>query len=84
MTRLWPEGDPIRVLSGHLDAPQQLLWQGQPHPVAEITRQWRVQSDWWHEPLWRHYFKLTTTTGLLLIIYHDLLADQWYVQRLYD
>lgn len=84
MTRLWPEGEAIQVIGDQPEGPRQLVWQGQTHPVAEITRHWRVQSDWWHEPLWRDYFKLTTTTGLLLIIYHDLLADQWYVQRLYD
>jgi hypothetical protein len=36
------------------------------------------------EPTHRDYFKLTTTTGLLVIIYHDLIHDAWFLQRLYD
>ncbi len=84
MTRLWPDGDLIDVIGQRLDGPEQLLWRGQAHPVAEVTRHWRVRGDWWNEPMWRDYFKLTTTTGLLLVVYHDLLADQWYLQRLYD
>ena len=84
MTRLWPEGDVIEVLSDEGAAPHSLIWQGQTHTINHITRRWRIRSDWWDEPLWREYFKLTTDTGLLLIIFHDLLTQQWYLQRLYD
>jgi len=34
--------------------------------------------------VWREYFKLTTQTGLLVVIYLDLLNGKWYLQRLYD
>ncbi|MDX1415518.1 MAG: hypothetical protein R3293_15090 [Candidatus Promineifilaceae bacterium] len=84
MTRLWSDGDPVQVWGKDNEAPEKLKWCGQLHPVAEVTRRWRVRTDWWHTPIWRDYFKLTTETGLLLIIYHDLLGGQWYVQRLYD
>ncbi|UCC50897.1 MAG: hypothetical protein JSV68_17555 [Anaerolineaceae bacterium] len=84
MTRLWPKGDLIKVLGEKEGAPDRLIWQGQMHPIAHVTRRWRVQIEWWREPLWRDYFKLTTETGLLLIIYHDLHEGNWYVQRLYD
>lgn len=84
MTRLWSKGDAIQVWGQSEAAPERLKWREQTHPVAEVTRRWRVRMDWWHEPVWREYFKLTTETGLLLIIYHDLLNGEWYVQRLYD
>lgn len=84
MTRLWPEGDVIEVMSDEESFPRRLVWQSQTHTINHITRHWRVKSDWWDEPLWRDYFKLTTDSGLLLIIFHDLLNEQWYLQRLYD
>jgi hypothetical protein len=84
MTRLWPAGQPIRVQTGDRDCPEQLTWQGQAHPVEGIANRWLVDEDWWKQRIWREYFKLFTTTGLLLVIYHDLVADRWYVQRLYD
>ncbi len=40
--------------------------------------------DWWRVRIWREYFKLTTGTGLLVVIYRDLLSGAWYLQRLYD
>lgn len=64
--------------------PGQFTWQGQAHPIANVAKRWRVHVDWWREPTHRDYFKLTTTTGLLVIIYHDLIHDAWFLQRLYD
>jgi hypothetical protein len=64
--------------------PTSFTWQGQTHTVAHITREWRVDIDWWRERTWRAFYKLNTDTGLLVIIFQDLLTNQWYFLRLYD
>jgi hypothetical protein len=99
VTRLWPEGQPIAVKllatteiatlnkkpgPGIKHVPNQILWHRQTYKVAEITRYWRIDIDWWRERIWRAYFKLRTDTGLLVVIYQDLLDGEWYLQRLYD
>lgn len=84
MTRLWPDGVLVRVAESSDGVPVRFIWAGQSHKVTEITRRWRVKSDWWRDAVWRDYFKLITDTGLLLIIYHDLQNDEWFLQRLYD
>jgi hypothetical protein len=88
MTRLWPVGLAISVTGagdgGGRTRPVTFTWQNQTHQVDEITRQWRVDIDWWRGRVWRDYFKLSTDTGLLVIIYQDLLSGEWYLQRLYD
>ena len=85
MTRLWSKGAPIVVFQNGSDLPDRITWQGQTHPVAEIAKQWRVNADWWRgAPVTRDYYKVTTTSGLLIIIYRDLHTGAWYLQRLYD
>ena len=84
MTHLWPKGERIIVQSDAMATPQFFTWQGQSHRVQGIARRWRVDQGWWQRRVWREYFKLTTQTGLLVIIYRDLLTGQWYLQRLYD
>lgn len=84
MTRLWPKGQPIAVVSDVDGTPRSFEWQGHTHPVTGISKQWRVDNGWWRLRVWREYFKLETETGLLVIIYRDLLTDKWYLQRLYD
>jgi hypothetical protein len=84
MTRLWPDGEPISVLSDAMKTPHAFTWQGRTHRVQEIAKRWRVDVDWWRGRVWREYFKLTTHTGLLVIVYRDVLTGHWYLQRLYD
>ena len=85
MTRLWPKGVPIVVFQNGSEVPDRITWQGQTHGVAEVAKRWRVDVDWWRgASTARDYFKLTTTTGLLIIIYQDLHTGAWYLQRLYD
>ena len=84
MSRFWPEGVPIGVTCDDLATPIAFTWQSHRHVVEEILERWRVDAGWWRRRVWREYFQLTTTSGLLLLIYHDVRADEWRVQRLYD
>ena len=84
MTHLWTSGDPITVTSEELGVPTAFTWHGQVHPVERIANRWRVDEVWWTARVWRDYFKLTTTTGWLVIVYCDLEMGGWYLQRLYN
>lgn len=84
MTYLWPRGQVVSVQQDSLATPQNFSWQGKTHRVQAVAKRWRVDHGWWRGRIWREYFKLTTDSGLLVIIYRDLLTGQWYLQRLYD
>jgi hypothetical protein len=84
MTHLWSKGEPITVTSDALQTPCVFTWQGRTHNVQAVAKRWRVDVDWWRGRIWREYFKLTTDTGLLVVIYRDILTGSWYLQRLYD
>lgn len=84
MTRLWPAGVAIAVACDHRGQPVRLSWRGRAHVVTHVASIWRVDLDWWRERVWRAYYRLSTDTGLLLLIYHDLTGDAWYLERLYD
>jgi hypothetical protein len=66
------------------DDPFRFTWQERIHQVLEITSRWRVDIDWWQGRIWRAYFKVSTDSGLLAIIYQDLITGNWYLQRYYD
>jgi hypothetical protein len=99
VTRLWSGGQPIIVTTlatkeemnpfskegpALEDVPYHFTWGEITHRVSEITRYWRIDIDWWRERIWRAYFKLRTDTGLLVVIYQDLIGGEWFLQRLYD
>lgn len=84
MTRLWSEGAAIAVVCDEQERPARLTWRGRAHAVTHVARAWRVDLDWWRERVWRRYYKVSTDSGLLLVIFQDLTSGDWFLQRLYD
>ena len=92
MTRLWTEGVMIEVRTDGGGQPLAFQWARYLHQVTQVANRWRVHTLWWREEIWREYFKVLTDSdfgelsraGLLCTLYHDLLADRWYLERVYD
>ena len=84
MTRLWMEGDRLSVLADSSGAPRRIKWRQQNHTVQRVSRRWRVDLDWWRRRIWRDYFEVITGSGMLIVLYHDLVSGQWYLEKLYD
>ena len=91
MTRLWPEGEAVEVWGG-ADVPDGFRWQGTAHEVAAVCNRWRIHTLWWQPgrksgtdgAVWREYVKVTTGSGLLCLLYRDLLGGGWFLARVYD
>jgi hypothetical protein len=84
VSRFWPDGLPIVVMCDELATPLAFAWEGHRHVVEQIVERWRVDEGWWRRRVWREYFQLVTRSGLLVLIYHDVRASEWRLQRLYD
>ena len=48
-----------------------------------MLNRWRVDVDWWRGPISRTYYTVITPT-MLLEIYRDDIAGDWYLQRVTD
>lgn len=81
---IWPAGIAVQVTCTAVGEPLAFIWKGHTHPVEFLIRQWRVDLEWWQERQWRAYFRLSTGTGLLVILYQDLMTGEWFLQSLYD
>ena len=86
MTRMWPEGEPIIVALDGQGNPIRFVWQGHIYRVSRIWQRWQTDSEWWSPQgrVWRAYVSLSTNDGLLCVLYHDRLADEWFLSKLYD
>src|SRR6202165_1877598 len=51
--------------------------------LAPIAR-WKVETEWWKQPVVREYWKALLNSNLLCELYHDLSRDEWFVERVYD
>ena len=51
-------------------------------PVEAVREEWVVEDRWWTgTPLRRRYFELVLGDGRNVVVYRDLEAHAWHVQR---
>ncbi len=86
MSRLWPQGEPIQVQTDAVGRPLRFVWRQRTYRLAQLQQRWQVDTDWWSEAgrIWRDYVAVTTTDGLLCVLYQDLLTEDWFLSKLYD
>ena len=86
MSRLWPEGESIVVQVDEQGRPLRFVWRTRSHQLVQIQQHWQIDTDWWSDDgrVWREYLAATTTTGLLCVIYQDLLTEGWFLAKIYD
>ena len=84
MQRFWADGRKVHMRTDEVGRPSYFFISAQAHQVEEIVKSWRVEDSWWEQAVARHYFKLTTKTGYLVLLYQDGIDGKWYLQRLYD
>ncbi len=80
----WREGDPVTDVDVENGLPKRFTWRGKVHLVSDIANTWRIDDGWWQQRVWQDRFKLITSTGLLVILSHDLITEEWRVIRSYD
>ena len=63
----------------------EFAWKGT-HAINRVHEHWEVDTEWWSEMghVWREYYAVTTKDGLLCVLFHDLLNNEWHIERIYD
>jgi len=52
--------------------------------VTAVLARWRVEADWWRQPLSREYWKLGLGDGRVVEAFEDRTAGSWRLTRIYD
>lgn len=84
MAKLLEKPEEIRVSVNTSGVPLSLLRNGRRERITRIYDRWRLADQWWGEGVERHYFRVKTSKGLVCDIYHDLVANIWYLSRIHD
>ena len=71
---------PVRVRLGGAGVPVSLEIRGRWRRIGVVLDQWRVDDEWWREPISRAYFSIVLENGAHLTAYHDLMLDRWFLQ----
>lgn len=49
--------------------------------VALVQDRWRIDDEWWREPISRCYYRLALANDQPLTVFRDLVTGAWYSQR---
>jgi hypothetical protein len=51
-----------------------------PRAIATLVEEWRLDDEWWRDPVARRYVEVVLCNGKHLVLFEDLLDGAWYVQ----
>ena len=67
----------VRVDDG---LPAELERRGKRSHVVAVRERWRIDDEWWRDPISREYFALVLDDGRPVVLFRDLVDGEWYGQ----
>ena len=79
--RLRPLGAPqiVQVLAGANDTPIQVRLARASLQVLSVRERWRIDDEWWRDPIHRIYHQVVLEDGRVVTLYRDLVDGGWYL-----
>jgi len=71
---------PARILADGRGVPTEVRVRDRWRQVRAILETWRIDDEWWRDPISRAYFSLLLEGGGHLTVFQDLLEARWYIQ----
>ncbi len=71
---------PLRVRADDEGLPAELERRGKRYHVVAVRERWRIDDEWWRDPISREYFALVLNDGRPVILFRDLVDGEWYGQ----
>ncbi len=75
-----PKPKGLRVHCDPAGIPSKLQIRKQTYMVKHIHQHWRVQSQWWHNPIERDYYQVNISDGRLITLFCDH-KETWFLDR---
>jgi hypothetical protein len=63
------------------DVPVTITIDGKTKRVDAVRETWRIDDEWWRDQIARRYVDLILEGGAHVVLYEDLLAGKWFLQR---
>jgi len=71
---------PLAVTVTPTGVPHALTINRHQHTVERIQDTWIIEDEWWRDPIQRQYLALLLADGTRRTVFHDRVANTWYLQ----
>jgi hypothetical protein len=72
--------EPIEVIAPK-GAPKAVKFRNRLLQVREVLNTWRIDDEWWREPISKFYYLLQFSSGSRITVFQDLITGRWYRQN---
>jgi len=48
--------------------------------VEAILESWRIDDEWWRQPISRSYLELMLEGGKRVVVFQDMITGLWFMQ----
>jgi hypothetical protein len=49
--------------------------------IEDVLESWRVEDEWWRQPIARRYYEVVLEGGKRAVLFEDLLTGEWLIQQ---
>src|SRR5438270_13921849 len=84
MTELLTPARPVRVRLDADGVPTHLESAAGWQPVTRVLNRWRIDCDWWRDPVSREYWRVLMGDVLALECFFNRVYGGWLMLRVYD
>jgi hypothetical protein len=49
--------------------------------VEAVLETWRLDDEWWRQPITRRYYEVVIAGGGRVVLYEDLVTGDWWMQK---
>jgi hypothetical protein len=50
-------------------------------PVEAVGEVWRIDDEWWRQPISRRYIQVILDGGTHVVLFEDLSTGEWFAQK---
>jgi|ERR1041384_4206170 hypothetical protein len=53
---------------------------GVPKTVEGLGESWRIDDEWWRQPIIRRYVEVVLEGGARVVLFEDIITGEWFAQ----
>lgn len=70
---------PVQVRTGAHGIPEAVRVDGTVLRVLSVRERWRIDDEWWRDPIHRIYHQVVLEDGRVATLYRDLVDGRWHL-----
>ena len=74
-------GSPTKIEMRSAECGVRSIDEREPVTIEAVRETWRIDDEWWREPIMRSYYEVLLDGGGRVVIFLDHVRQEWWMQQ---